>query len=82
MSIVGLFWRRRVAIVAAASAAGTPLAHWLTSEWLQGFAYRVELTAVPFVLSAAVTAVLFLTVVGVQAARAGQISPVETLRSE
>jgi hypothetical protein len=44
--------------------------------------YRIDLTAVPFASAAAPVALVFLSVVGVQAARLAQVRPAETLRSE
>ena len=81
-SIVALFWRSHVRLVVGATAIAVPLAYHLTREWLQGFAYRIDLTAVPFASAAAAVALVFLSVVGVQAARIAQVRPAETLRSE
>ena len=81
-SIVTLFWRDHVRLVAVATAIAVPLTYKLASEWLQGFAYRIDLTAVPFASAAAAVALVFLSVVGVQAARLAQVRPAETWRSE
>jgi putative ABC transport system permease protein len=81
-SIVTLFWRDHVRLVVGATAIAVPLTYKLASEWLQGFAYRIDLTAVPFASAAAAVALVFLSVVGVQAARLAQVRPAETLRSE
>ncbi|NKB72641.1 MAG: FtsX-like permease family protein [Candidatus Latescibacteria bacterium] len=82
MSIVTLFWRDHVRLVVWATAIAVPLTYKLASEWLQGFAYRIDLTAVPFASAAATVALVFLSVVGVQAARIGRVLPADTLRSE
>jgi putative ABC transport system permease protein len=81
-SIVALFWRDHARLVVVATAISVPLAYKLASEWLQGFAYRIDLTAVPFASAAAAVTLVFLSVVGAQAARIGRVLPAETLRSE
>jgi putative ABC transport system permease protein len=81
-SIVALFWRDHVRLVVVATAIAVPLTYQLASGWLQEFAYRVDLTAVPFASAAAAVALVFFSVVGVQAARIGRVLPAETLRSE
>ena len=59
------------------------LHHRITrQEWLEGFAYRIDLTATPFLTAGITTGLIFLCVIGTQAARIGRLNPIDTLRSE
>ena len=69
-------------LVVAANLIAWPVAYKLMQEWLQEFAYRIHLSPTPFFLSGAVVGILFLIVVGIQAARVARVDPAETLRSE
>ena len=71
-----------VALVAAASILAWPLAWWATTAWLQGFAYRTEVGAAPFLAAAAVGLALALVAVAWQAAAAAAANPADTLRNE
>jgi putative ABC transport system permease protein len=81
-SIVSLFWRSHVKLVVLAIIIAWPLPFFLMRDWLANFAYRIDLTALPFVVSGGATTVLFLAVVGSQAMRIGRVDPAETLRRE
>jgi len=59
-----------------------PLAYWGVQQWLQGFAYRVDMPGWTFALAgAAVLTVALLTVSG-QVVRAARLNPATTLRDE
>ena len=81
-SIVTLFWKQHVGLVVVANLIAWPLAYKLMQEWLSGFAYRIDLTATPFLIAGITIGLLFLFVVGTQAARIGRVNPTDTLRSE
>ncbi len=69
-------------LVLAAAVVAVPLAYWGVQQWLQGFAYRVDLPGWTFAgAGAAVLAVALLTVSG-QAIRAARLNPATTLRDE
>ena len=69
-------------LIAAALFVALPAATYFTQEWLNGFVYRIGLSAGLFVFSAAlVAAAAFLTVAG-QTIRAARAHPAESLRRE
>lgn len=70
----------RLAVVAVLLS--VPLAWWTAREWLQEFAYHVDLGAGVFVLSGAMSLALALAAVSQQAVRAALADPVKTLRHE
>lgn len=81
-SVVGLLSKDFLWLVGAAGALGLPLAWWLNRLWLRSMAYRIEMGALPFVLSAAGLGVLAFLAVGSQTVRAAQTDPARTLRDE
>jgi putative ABC transport system permease protein len=70
----------RLVLLAAVIAA--PLAWYFMHQWLQDYAYRIDIHWWTFVLtSVAALAIAYLTI-GVQALRAARANPVENLRAE
>jgi putative ABC transport system permease protein len=51
-------------------------------RWLQGFAYRIDITAWPFFVSGICALFLSLAIVMYQALKAARINPVDALRNE
>ncbi|MGV8878662.1 MAG: ABC transporter permease [Sphingobacteriaceae bacterium] len=60
----------------------SPLSWWLMHQWLQGFAYRIELKAWMFAAAGGLTIVVALLTVSFQAIKAAVANPVKSLRSE
>ena len=59
-----------------------PVAYFLISMWLKDFAYKIELTPLPFVLSGAAALLIALITVSFHAVKAATANPVDSLRSE
>lgn len=59
-----------------------PAAYFATRHWLSGFAYHLDPSLLPFLLAAILTVTIVLLTVLVQAVRAAQANPVESLRYE
>ena len=59
-----------------------PLSWWAMNQWLQGFAYRIDIGAIVFLQAAVSVTLITLLTVGFQAIRAALANPVKTLRSE
>jgi putative ABC transport system permease protein len=51
-------------------------------NWLQDFAYRIDIQWWTFALGGLLALLIALTTVGIQAVRASLANPVKTLRSE
>jgi putative ABC transport system permease protein len=81
-SIVGLLSTDFLKLVAAGIAVGAPLAYLAAQQWLQDFAYHVDLGPVPFLLAAAVALVIAGLTVSYHAVRAARLDPALTLRDE
>ena len=59
-----------------------PLSWWLMSNWLQGYAYRVDLSAVVFMVTAALVLLITVMAISFQAIKAANANPVKNLRTE
>jgi putative ABC transport system permease protein len=80
--IVGMISGDLVRLIGIAFLAGGPLAYLATHHWLDRFAYRIDLGAGPFLLTAVVVGVIALLTVSTQAYRAARLDPVTTIRDE
>lgn len=82
VSITALISREFVKLVLIALVLSIPLAWWAMRQWLNDFAYQVEIQWWMFALAGVLTiAIAFLTV-SFQSVRAALANPVESLRSE
>ncbi len=68
--------------VAIAFLLSVPIAYWLANQWLQDFAYHVEVGVGLFLVSGALSFAIAGLTVGHQAMRAALTNPIETLRTE
>ncbi|HLT46510.1 MAG TPA: ABC transporter permease [Rubricoccaceae bacterium] len=69
-------------LVLVGCVAAAPLAYVAMSRWLEGFAYRVDLGALPFLMAGAGALALALLTVSYHALRAATADPVQALRYE
>ena len=80
--LVGLLSKDFLKLVGLALVLAIPVSWWALNQWLQGFAYRIEVGWPVFVLAGIIAiAIAFLTV-SFQSIRAAIANPVESLRSE
>jgi putative ABC transport system permease protein len=68
--------------IVLANVVAWPIAYYAMTKWLQYFAYRIDLTIWPFLLSGLLALLIALLTVGWQVIRAATANPVETLRYE
>jgi len=71
-----------VALVGAAILVAAPLAYWGMQQWLQTFAYRIDVGLSTLLGAGAIALVIALLTVSTQTLRAARIDPAEALRSE
>lgn len=60
----------------------TPISWYLMNKWLEGFAYRMEIQAWPFLLAGAIALFIALFTISFQSLKSALASPVSALRSE
>ncbi len=59
-----------------------PTAYYFMSDWIQNFAYRINITLVFFVVGAIISLIIALITVSFQTIRAARRNPIESLRYE
>ncbi len=69
-------------IVIISNCISWPLVYIISKKWLEGFAYRSEITFFPFAIAGLITIVLTLITVSLQAAKAIKSKPIDALRYE
>ncbi|MBO3698088.1 ABC transporter permease [Roseivirga sp. E12] len=80
--IISLLSRDLTQTVVIALVISMPIGYYLTQQWLDGFAYRIDLTSGIFITSGAVVVLLAWSIVALQAMRAAKANPVECLKDE
>lgn len=80
--IVSLLLNDFVWLIVVANVIAAPIAYFITTRWLEGFAYRIDLSVWMFVVAGAVTGVAALLTIGWQIMRATTIDPARALSSE
>ncbi len=71
-----------IKLVLLASVLAFPVAWWVMHNWLQSFAYRIEISWWIFALATLIALVIALVTVSFQAVKAALANPVKSLRSE
>jgi len=80
--IVAMIGKDFLRLVLIASLIAFPVAAWVMSGWLQGFAYRIGLQWWVFALAGVIAVFIALCTVGSRAIHAAMANPVDSLRSE
>ena len=69
-------------LVLIANLLSWPIAYWILQEWLQRFAYRIDLGSWTFVVCGVLTLIIALVTVGGKAIKTALSNPVDALRYE
>jgi putative ABC transport system permease protein len=81
-SIVQLFSKDFLKLVAIAAVIAFPIAWYAMYSWLENFAYRVTIAWWIFILAGIVAALIAVITISIQAIKAALANPVKSLRSE
>lgn len=81
-NVIALLSRSFIKMVLLANLVAWPLAWWVMNQWLQNFAYRIEIGWWVFALGGGLALVIALVTVSAQAIRAATANPVDSLRYE
>jgi ABC-type antimicrobial peptide transport system permease subunit len=81
-SIIYLFWKEFILLIAIAFAIATPIAWYFMHQWLQNYAYRIEVSWLIFLAGGIAAIMIALATISFQAIKAAMANPVESLRSE
>ena len=80
--IVQMISKDFLRLVIIAIVIAVPAGWWAMNKWLEGFAYRINISAWVFVLAGAIALLIALLTVSFQAIKAAVANPVDSLRSE
>ena len=80
--IVCLLSKDFLKLVLIANIIAWPIAYYAMNQWLQSFAYRIDLGISTFILSGLIALLIALLTVSYQAIKAARANPVEALRYE
>jgi ABC-type antimicrobial peptide transport system permease subunit len=80
--IVGLLSKDFLKLVGIAIMIASPVAWWLMNQWLQGFAYKIDIEWWMFVLAGILSVLIAVLTVSFQSIKAALMNPVKSLKSE
>ncbi|MEP6750113.1 MAG: ABC transporter permease [Bacteroidota bacterium] len=80
--IIGLFSKDFMQLIAIAFLIAAPVSWYAMHQWLQKFAYRIDISWWIFVLAAGISMMIALLTIGYQAIKAAGANPVKSLRTE
>lgn len=69
-------------LVIASVIVGAPITWLFMSDWLDGYAYRIDLTILPFVIAGLISLIIAISTIGSQTIKAATSNPVKGLRDE
>ena len=81
-SVINMLNKEFIKLVLISSVIAIPLAWWAMNEWLEDFAYRVEIGWWVFVVAGIIALLIAVLTVSSQAIKAAFANPVKSLRSE
>jgi ABC-type antimicrobial peptide transport system permease subunit len=82
VGIVNLLSKEFMILVLISFVVAAPITAWFLNEWLQGFAYKIELSFWIFAVAGIATLAIALFTISTQAVRSAGTSPAKSLRSE
>ena len=80
--IINLFMKEFLWIIVIAAIIACPLAYIIMHNWLQGYAYRINVTATPFIISIVCLGLITALLICIQTIKSAIANPVKSLRTE
>ena len=81
-NIVTILSNNFLKLVLIAFIIATPIAWWLTNNWLQSFSYRIEMSAWIFIFAALLSIFIAAFTISFQSVKAAIANPVKSIRTE
>jgi ABC-type antimicrobial peptide transport system permease subunit len=81
-TIVTMLSKDFVKLVLLSLVIASPIAWYFMHDWLQGFAYRIDMNILFILIAGVMALVIAIATISVQAIRAATVNPVNSLRSE
>ena len=80
--IIGLLSFEFTILIVIANLISWPIAYFIMKNWLQDFAYRIDLGILSFFAAGIIALIIALATMGYQAIKAGLTNPIRSLRYE
>ena len=80
--IVYLLSRDFILLILVAALVAFPLAWLGLQQWLQDFAYRINISPWPFIGAALLAMLVAIATISIQALKAARMNPVKSLKTE
>ena len=80
--IMSLFIKDFLPVILIAGLVACPLAYFIMKKWLQEYAYRIDISGLPFVISIAGLTLVTALLICIQTLKVAKANPVESLRGE
>lgn len=81
-NILGIFSKEMLILIGIAFLIASPLAWYVTDQWLQGFQFRVNISPIWFAIAVAITILIAFVTISYRAILASLANPINSLRSE
>ena len=81
-AIISLFIKEFLTVIFIGGIIACPLAYILMNNWLQGYAYRINITVTPFIISIVCLGLITAFLICIQTIKAAISNPVKSLRTE
>ena len=81
-SVLALLYREFSLLILVAVVIAAPVSWFLMDKWLEAFVYRIDMSAIPIILSAAIAFAVAISTVSYHSLRAASMNPVDSIRSE
>jgi predicted permease len=81
-SIIYLFSKEFTVLIGVAFLLAAPVAYYMMTQWLENFAYRIDITAGVFIGAILLSIIIAWITVGYKALLAALVNPVKSLKSE
>ncbi|WP_018615774.1 ABC transporter permease [Segetibacter koreensis] len=81
-NVIYLFSKEFIILISIAFVIATPVAWYFMRQWLQDFAYRIDMSLWIFIIAGTASLLIALLTVSFQAIKAAVANPVKSLRSE
>lgn len=82
IAIITLLIKEFVWIILTSGIVACPLAYIIMNKWLQGYAYRIDISMQPFLISVFILGFITALLISIQTIKAALANPVDSLRSE
>ena len=80
--IISLFMKEFLWVICVAALVACPLAYCIMQQWLNDYAYRIDITYSPFVISILLLGFMTALLICLQTIKAALVSPTKNLRTE